>query len=485
MRVEYPFGIWAPDQVGAPLRQIFNVLPAPDGWKPFPFPTHAGVGGLPHEPLFLEAVRSASGIDYTLTGDTSRVYRADATSWVPYAGNFNVETPWQVAPYGDFVYLVNGRDPILKLDLNGSLGPEPVPDLPNGLGARYIAQVADVIMTAWTVEDEFNQRPFRTQWSGVGRPDRYTPSTAIQADFQDHTDIGELRGLAGGEYCLIHGAHGMIRGDYVGPPDIFQFRTLETDVGIEYPGSLAWSSGRGFWWSRSGFRFSNGGPSQAIGFGLVDEFFRRRLRSDFAHRITAKIFPEWNCYLISYPGASGFTGKPSETLAYDYLLNRWGFAEMEVQVLGRGLAADRFTDDPAIGDLITDELEGNTDDASGSASFPATIEGGNLRRLRILSTTRCELELAERALVPGRRARVTRVYPMVEADPVNMRLRIYTRERQDSNEFAAVSPDLFREDTGSIACDDAGMLHRFSLRWNGIWTKARGLAVEFNVQGVR
>jgi hypothetical protein len=485
MNRELPFAAWTPDQVGAAVQRVVNMLPVPDGWGPFPLPSRTSTVGLTGTPTMLAAVRSASGIDYIFAATRTTVYRASANSWVALDDDFDAVTPWQIVPYGDTAYLCNGRSPIQKIELTGASSVDAVPDLPNDLGSRYLAQVADVIMAAWIVENGVNQRPYRTQWTGVGRPEKYTPNTATQADFQDHTDIGELRGLTGGEFCLIHGADGLIRGDYVGPPNVFEFRTLETDVGLEYPGSLASSSGRAYWWSKSGFRFSGGGPSQAIGYGQVDEFFRARLRKDFADRISAAVFPEQQTVLWLYPGPDGYDGTPTECLAFNYALQRWGFGQFRAQVLGRGKTVDRFTDDPLYGDTLTDDQDGNTDDGADFQPFGAVISGGALCRLVPLTSTVCEIETGELRLSPGYRSRVTRAWPLVEASPTLMRLNIHTRERQDSNELSQVSPALTREDTGSIPCDDAGMLHRFNLRWSGFWRKARGLAVEFHPQGMR
>ena len=52
-----------------------------------------------------------------------------------------------------------------------------------------------------------------------------------------------------------------------GPPAVFQFRNLETDIGCELCRSIVQAGNRTAWWSRRGWRMSTGGPSQPIGLG--------------------------------------------------------------------------------------------------------------------------------------------------------------------------------------------------------------------------
>ncbi len=489
MKTALAFAEWLPDlsPQSPGVRHIRNLLPEPDGWGPMPVPVPGGSAvGLVGVPSLLYFARGASGTAWVIAATATTVYRATSSSFISLGGGFSAAVPWQAEIWGDTLYLVNGHDPVQRLQLSGAASVETVPGLPEQVTGRYIAVVGDFLMLAYVVEQGGGQSwPFRVKWSGLGRPESFRLDPVIQSDQQDVADIGEIRGIVGGEYGLILGERGLARCDYVGPDAIWAFRTLEVEIGCQYPATLVRAGDRALWWSAVGWRMSTGGPSVAIGYGKVDEFFQRNLISQDAGEISAAVSMRKQVALWAFPGAGGH----KELLAYHWGLSRWGYGiPGALDVLGRAGVADVFTDDPSVADILTDDpsiAELLTDAAGDDQAFTAALAGGKLCTMQPAAATVYEAEVAEKALVPGSRAKITRLRPMLDGGPTDVTAKIITRERQDS-EATVETPTLRQEpSSGSIAANCSARFHRPRLSWSGPFARASGVEVEFQPQGGR
>lgn len=145
-----PFGPWRPDVTGLnakTVRDVRNVLPAANGFKPFR--SHAAtMPALAARCLGAATARGREGLIVTAAGTATKLYRiqaggawADATRTT--GGDYAVGSGdrWQFADFGDLLLAVNGTDAPQKLSL---IAPASFSALGgNPPKARYITVIGD------------------------------------------------------------------------------------------------------------------------------------------------------------------------------------------------------------------------------------------------------------------------------------------------------------------------------------------------------
>jgi hypothetical protein len=478
-----PFDEWRPDL--APLSQgmeaVLNCIPAADGYVPAPVPVFRGPGGLRGRASCVLVVTSGDGVTVPLAFTTDGVFRAQATGWLDVSRvEDDYEVPleaWAAVQYGDAVFAVNGFDTVGILPL-GAAAFRDITDAPFGLSANYIAVVGDFLVLASTTAARANERNHaRVWWSGRGRPERFTPDLATQAGYVDRPGIGRIRGITGGEFGLILGEEGLDRMDYSGPPAVFQFRNLETDIGCELSRSIVQAGTKTAWWSRRGWRMSTGGPSQGIGTNRIDSFTRGRIDFDRGHLMTSTALLREDCFLWAYVSRNNTTGRPDEALAYNWTLDRWSRIEMSVDCLGRLAVPSLFTDDPGLSQIYgptTDDTTLLTDVAAGARPFAAAVTFGSLYALQPKAGLAAQITTTEVNLVPGQRALLSRIRPLVHGGTDDIWCYVETRDTQYSETVRRKGP-LEPERDGSFSCHSAGRFHRIRLHVRAPWKKAQGI----------
>jgi hypothetical protein len=471
------FPRWRPDQ--APLNQgegatvAENVLPAADGYGPAPAVNVIGSAVLPDVPSLLYAGRASDGTMTPLCFARAATYRHTIGAWQPVDGSTSLSGDrWEVARWGDALYAVNGVDPIQKIDLLAGGTFTRVADTPDGLTADHIAVVGEFLFLANVSTNARNARfPYRFRWSGIQRPERWSfsdPRATIQADQQDWTDIGELRGLVGGEYGLGLGEDGLVRIDYIGPPDLFKFATIETGFGLAWRNTLLKIGERAVWWSKRGWRISAGGPSEPIGLGKVDRWFADRVKPGSEGRISALLLPDTTVAGWSYVSRFTPDGDPDEVLWYDWLLNEWTMSSARVQVVGYAETATPTTDDaelpfgPGVGPSTpTDEVPLLTDGWLGGVAFPAAIVDGRLAKLGGQAPARVENPEICFSDV-GRSSRLRSLVPLVHgAGGVAVDVRV--RDQLAAENYRQ-HLDRRPETNGRVQVNAVGRYHTVALR---------------------
>jgi hypothetical protein len=491
-----PFGEWQPDlaAVNRPSSMARNVIADQDGYRVMPQPVLIGPTGLPAGATALTQFTSPGGIVYTFAGTPTRLYRATLAGWedVTRASSvYDALTPWRFARYGGRVYAVNGRDIIQRFELEGGVRFEDVPAAT--FGARYIAIVRDFVMVAYIVEDLGNTSwPYTVGWSGLARPEDWTPSARTQADRRDVPGVGEITGLTGGEWGTIIGRVGWQRIDFVGPPERMANRVLEEGVsGCDVPGSVIKAGSRSIWLGSHGWRMTTGGPTAPIGLGRVDQHTRRRMVDDTSMQVT--LLPVDRAVLWSYRSRDAVGAGNDEVLCYAWeagQAGRWTDGRMRVEVLGQGATPARFTDDPDHSSDFMDEppwADRLTDDPSlsGGLPFAAALRDGALHALQPVDSNVATLETGEAQLIPGRRATMLRARPVVDgwSGPGALKVEVGARDRQEDP--LSATAQLPAEPSGSHACRKSGRWHRLRAYVPGRFERAVGIQAAAVVSGTR
>jgi len=485
--ITLPFEEWAPDNApltgGAVL--VEGVLPATDGYAPLPLPVVQGPAGAPGNPSLLFAATTPDGLAVPLAFGRSAIARATSSSWVDVgrAGGYSAATPWDAVRWADLVLAVDGADPLQSYVIGaGAFADVPDAVANGGTTGAFVDTVFEFIVTADERQDGGATRfPSRVRWSGYQRPLLWTPSPATQSGWVDRPRIGRITGLTGGTFGLVLGEDGLDRMDYVGLPSVWQFSTLETDIGCSVPGSVVKAGDVTYWYSRRGWRASSGGPSQPIGHGKVDTWTRDQLDPDATDRMSAVALPREQCVLWSFVSHASPDGGPDQWLVYHWAEKRWTRAAVATEVLGRAATPDVFTDDdviPGLQPITDDPLNDQLTDSFGGASVvqPAALVGGSLAVIQVTPGVVARLITKEQALIPGRRAKVTRLQPLVDGVAGGLSGYVETRDDQAMSTTRRLGPYV-REVDGSLAANAAGRFHRFELQLVTPFQKAMGVVV--------
>jgi hypothetical protein len=379
--------------------------------------------------------------------------------------------------WGDIVIAANGQDPLQSTPIAAPA----FADMPGvDFSAAYLDIVGEFVVAADMREDNGATRyPSRVRWSGFQRPLGWDVSPATQSAWVDRPRIGRIMGLTGGQFGLVLGEDGLDRFDYVGLPTVWQFATLETDIGCDIPRSVVQVGATTYWHSRRGWRASDGGPSVPIGHGKVDGWTRDQVDLEKADLMSAVPLLAEQCIVWSFVSHASADGLPDQWLCYHWAEKRWIRAQVSTTTLGRAATPDVFTDDdviPGMSAMTDDDANGQVTDAfgGGGAVQPAALVGGSLAVIQGVDGRVCRLVTGEKALIPGRRAKVTRLQPLVDGVSGGLSGFVEVRDDQATPTTQRYGP-FVREVDGSLACNVAGRFHRYELQLTTPFLKAMGL----------
>jgi hypothetical protein len=346
----------------------------------------------------------------TGTAGTPGTPPAANTAAVDYAPG--ADGAWRFAQFGSLAIAVNGVDAPQKFDL--------------GVGARWLAldgspPAGTFIATVrdFVVMGKIGSTPQRVQWSGFNNATIWGSDPALQDDLQDLPDGGDVTGVAGGEYGIIFQEAAVRRMTYEGPPTIFRFDKIATDVGASVPNSIASLIDMAFFLHQSGFYMVQGGQTVTpIGRGKVDKFFRAEFDATNHFRSSAAIDPVRGHYVFAYP-SNGSNGTPNRLLIYNWRIQRWSRAILSCELVFGGVSQQAYTleDLDAFGDGTLEGLPYSLDSSfwSGPQSlllfgFDTAHHSGSFSGPTLEAT----VETAEFNPADGRRSVIRGCRPLID-----------------------------------------------------------------------
>lgn len=332
----FNFGPWRPDSAKINTDAVIdvnNVLPAVRGFAPLP-----GVAPLSDalSEAFLGAGQTIApdGDVFVAAGTATKLQVLntsngwdDATrSGDPYA------TPlrglWKFAQFGDLLLATNYVDEIQKYDmaaggLFSDLGGSPP-------RARFLTVVQGHVVMGDLSDGVSVLWPNRVQWSATGNAEGHTIGTG-NADNQDLFSGGPVLGLTGGEVGHVFQADRIHRMTFVpGSPLIFQFDEV-AQRGLVGPHTLVQVGQRIYFLSRDGFyEMNQSSQIRPIGSEKVDRFFRGDVKSGLEIEIRAAADPVNHRVFWAYPSKDAPGDSIDRVLIYDWALEEWAKASLEI-----------------------------------------------------------------------------------------------------------------------------------------------------------
>lgn len=317
------------DYMGTTSRNMLNVTPQGDGYGPFPaFVPYSNALPGPCRGGFYALKSDGSVVTFAATA--TKLYQLNNTNFtwtdVSLSGgsysSLSATAQWRFAQTGSLVFATQANAVLQVFDLSSATA------FSNALGsppqAAYIAVIGGFLVLSGLLSS-----PYRIFWSGLESFNASASWTAgvNSCDFQDFTDGGIVRGVAGGDQSGVIFQDQMIRSmAYVaGSPVIFQISEIVQGSGLLAPLSLIPKNGSLYYYSTEGFqRISPGGGAPTpIGREKVDRTFLADLDASNPQLFMSASDPRSSRIYWAYKSVSGVTGQYDKLLGYDTVLNRF------------------------------------------------------------------------------------------------------------------------------------------------------------------
>jgi hypothetical protein len=341
-----PFAEYRPDMPAFSQwsREAINVVPAEESYRPLNglVSTSNALDGRAQGATWF---RGSDGSTKMFAGDGSKLYLmspssavwADVSRTVGGAYAPGDDGNWRFTQFGTLAIAVDGVDVPQKFDLASGTRWEALGGSPSA--ASYVTTVRDFVVLG-----KLGNNRQRVQWSGLNNAEApWVTSLALQSDFQDLPDGGEITGLVGGEAGLIFQESSIRRMTYEGAPIVFRIDKIANDIGCSVPNSVAGLIDMAFFLHKSGFYMVKSGQTVLpIGRGKVDRTFWGEFDETHRHRASSAIDPVRGLYAFAYP-ANGSNGTPSRLMLYNWHTERFARAQITPELIFGGASSHAYT----------------------------------------------------------------------------------------------------------------------------------------------
>lgn len=484
-----PFGEWAPDLPDLTpgfVRTAKNVLPQEVGYIPMSG-LQSFTDALDARPLGGVTAIQTDGTIEIFAGDASKLYRFALSSGnfsdVSVGGGYSTASDdhWEFIQFGNNVLATNFAEAIQGWTLGSSSAFAAHVTSTRKPKARRIGVVREFVVLGNVTDTTDGDKPQRVWWSAINDSQDFDPDQSTLCDYQDLPDDGWVTKVVSGvEYGLVFQDHAITRMSFVGTPTIFQFDKIDRKRGTPMPGSVIPYGRHVFYISEDGFFYTDGSQSHPIGTNRVDKAFWGQV--DYAHlnRVSGAVDHINKCIYWGFPGSGSSSGVPNKIYAYRWDVNRWSEAEIDHELLMtpmfQGYNLDTLDNLTTNIDTLTVSWDSRAYSGGGFqvSAFNTdyklcTFEG------TVLAAT---IDTAEHQLVPGRRAKVTRVRPILDGSSVTPTIAVGSRDNQHA--ASSFGSDTSLETSGAAAVRSNARYHRFRVKTSSgdTWTHGVGVDVE-------
>jgi hypothetical protein len=477
-----PFGNFQPDlpAIGNPgALQAKNCLPKTGSYGPFKALSAVGGAITGNARGSYWAIHNA--VKYNFAADATKLYLYDnASAWTDVSRPATTYS----ADFWDFISFQNrviatdgGSGPLQYFDMGVST------DFDNLPGSPPLAKVISVVrdfLVCGNYEIGAEIEPGGIAWSGFNNTALWTPSLATQSGRRP------TRGAGGDVVRIIGGSQGMVFRNgaillmrYAGPPNIWQFDDVTTLHGTPSGRSVAWSRDLAFYYSEDGFQQLDRASLKItpIGHGAVNDYFLDNCAPSEVFNVHGAV--DRANSLVYWAFRSSSSSVPfNRMLVYNWIDQRWAYAEIDVEMMGEFVNAGFNLD------TIGAVLGGNIDSASinvdsllytgGALSFIG-FDAAHIAGTFTGAALTAEIDTGEREADETHRTMVNGVKPRIEGNSSTVvSIAPVTRNLPTSNPvqgtFAAVNAA-----TGQADMRINARYMRYRVRIAGGFTHASGV----------
>lgn len=480
-----PFAPWAPDQAsfgGPGTINVKNVYPVVKGYKPIFDLVAFSTNALDGKAIGAFSATDDTGTTHTFIGTVDKLYTLSGNAFVDIskAGGYNVsaEDGWKFAQFGSIVIAVSPSNAPQYFDMDSSSLFDDLAGSPPE--ARAIAIVRDFVLLGNTTTSAQ-----QLQWSSFNNCKEWSPGTN-QGDTQQMFDGGWVQAVTGGEVGGIFQERAITRMSYVGPPLIFQFDQVISNIGVTAPRSVIKVGNNIYFWGTNGFYSTDLNSVTPIGNERVNRWFTGVVQPDTLTSITAGSDPVNNLIYWSFVSTSSPDGvSPDMLLIYNWAIDQFTYAALSVDLIYSGLS-EGFTLEQL--SAIYPNLE------TVPLSFDSRAwTGGNQTLLAVNSSHQlcsfsgsalaATIATPEFEAVPFSRSQITNVRPL--CDTAAATISILSREKLADSQATLTASTM--QSNGDIPTRAAGRYHtaQLNIPYGTTWTYALGLDVDSVADGMR
>jgi hypothetical protein len=325
-----PFPPYAPDlsdYQGSNTRAVLNVVPRADGYGPFPSlaAISASLGEqcrgafAAYKTDASVVVFASTATDLYLMNNTTYAWSKVSLAGGPYAA-LSAGDMWVFRQFNNLVFATQANAVLQVFNVATSSA------FAAALGSPPQARYMDIV-GRFLVLTGLLSNPNRIQWSGLNDVNSANSWTVglNSSDYQDLSDGGFCRGIAGGETGVIVQDTIIRAMVYLpGSPLIFQIRKIAEGIGIYGPYSLIRSGSVIFFYSLKGFhRIDPGGAPVPIGRERVDRTFFADLDVANLQLFQGMVDPRSSRVMWAYKSVNGIANQFDKLLCYDPVLDKF------------------------------------------------------------------------------------------------------------------------------------------------------------------
>lgn len=489
-----PFLPWMPDSADFNTEsssEALNVIPSAYGFRPFPAFSNTA-SAITARAQGAISCRSLAGTIYNFCGDATKLYKmaTDGLSWSDVSrtsgGAYTTATDskWSFSQYGDYVIATNGNDAVQVFQLGVSSNFA-------ALGGSPPASYFTGTIREFGVLAKTSSANNRVRWSAIGNIADWVSSATTLSDYQDLPDGGSIMGFVGGEFGIVFQERAITRMSFEGPPTAFRFDKISNFLGCRADGSIASFENFAFFLGDDGVYMIRGGAEIVpIGSEKVDRWIEANLDASYLYRVTSAIDPINKIYVLGFPSINSSVGSPDSILIYHWPTGQWSHASVNHEMLFPSATQATYTIDGM--DSVSSTVDGlpfpmDSRFWAGSgrlllSAFDTSHRSGFFSGQPMAAT----VETGDTQLVPGGRALLRGLRPMIEGTGVSASLTVGVRDHL--YEPSTYGSTIAMNSYGFCNSRVQGRYHRamITIPANSTWTFARGVDdLKFSPMGRR
>lgn len=473
--MQIPFGPFAPDlselDVGV-CAVALNVYPGLNSYSPILAADTPYSDALPEAPRGLFLARKQNGTFVALAGTDGTLQRLDGNSWTEIGSGFNVPVDefWSGVQFGTTFIFTNITDGAQAYDLEaggstGALSGSPP-------AARFVDVIEDYVVLASLASDAF-----AIAWSDTNDAEEWSTGNSGSQSFPDG---GRVQNFAGAAGLVVQetAIRDMIHAP--GSAEVFQFQKREQAKGTIAPYSvikfgpwLAYLAEDGFWFN-----------DKNISAGRITKYFFEAVDRNRLFSVIGTFDP--NRPVFYWLARTSEADNFDFGLIYNWQADKWSAMSGQDILMASNMATTGITLEQ-IGALypILEDVPYSLDSRVWQGGRPVfgVINGDFQLAFFEGAALEATLETGEKTLIPGRRAMIRSVRPMVDASAAVV--AVGRRERQaDARTWTGES---VMQPSGRCPVRASGRLFRCRVRIPAgtTWRHATGVEIEASAEGGR
>lgn len=360
--VTLPVAQWAPDMPSFNMSgeqsprsmTAKNVIPrTPESYGPMP-----SLGGTFFSALTAACQGAYACIDSSsnvqlFAGDKNDLYLANLSgntftnvSASLHGYNCAANASWHMALFNNRVIATDFTDAVQSYVLGSSSAFAALSA--NAPKAKYCAVVKSFLVLANINDSAYGNgvQPQWVWWSANNDPTSWpqpgtSSAAAVQSSYNPlYGDGGQITGIVGnlanadGAVFMEHGVWRMV---YSGGSSAFSFYPAGNVRGCQAPNSIVQVGQMVYFLAEDGFYEFDGAQANPIGVNRVDKWFLQNVNQTRMNDVVGTADPANKLIFWAFPSVVANTGSQDTVLIYNWAIDRWSYASVNIQWLMRAL----------------------------------------------------------------------------------------------------------------------------------------------------